>query len=276
MLAGSLALGVGLLRSGLAATAVVATCALLSALVCFVLERTFPETPRWKLDPGEARADLLHALLSNPIPTLIYRSLFYALAGRRLRRAHGADRLEPVARGWPLLAQLGLALLVAEAAAYAIHRHLHRSALWPLHAVHHCSPRMYFLLAVRKHPLQAFITYGGRLSVLWLLGVPPTSSRSTWCSPPPALHVRHANIACGRDHSASSSPAGASRLHHSKRSPELDANLGDVLNAAEQPAQPRSLQQINGVARWIACRCASAWRSIRSASRRRAGRAMPS
>ncbi len=52
--------------------AVVATCALLSAALCFALERTFPETPQWQLDRGEARADLLHALLSNPIPTLIF------------------------------------------------------------------------------------------------------------------------------------------------------------------------------------------------------------
>ncbi len=230
MLAGSLALGFALLRAGLAATTVVAPCALLSALLCFALERSFPETPHWRLDPGEARADLLHALLSNPIPTLIFRALFYAsLAGASaVLAARIGTSLWP--DGWPVLAQLGLALLVAEAAAYAIHRFLHRSALWPLHAVHHCSPRMYFLLAVRKHPLQAFVTYGGRLSVLWLLGVPTDVITLYLVLAAANAHVQHANIRMR------TGPLGLvfatpelHRLHHSKQSQELDANFGDVL-----------------------------------------------
>ncbi len=53
---------------------------------------------------------------------------------------------------------------------------------------------MYFLLAVRKHPLQAFITYGGRLSVLWLLGVPTDAITLYLALAAANAHVQHANI----------------------------------------------------------------------------------
>jgi sterol desaturase/sphingolipid hydroxylase (fatty acid hydroxylase superfamily) len=141
VLVGSLAWAIGMLEAGWAPAAIVPAVSLLFALLCFACERLFPETPRWRLDAGELRADLLHAALSNPVPTALYRALFFtAIVGiSDAITARLGLGLWP--QGCPLLAQVTLALLVAEAASYAIHRFLHESRLWPLHAVHHCSPR---------------------------------------------------------------------------------------------------------------------------------------
>jgi len=230
VLAGSLALALAMLEAGSTPAVIVPAVSLLFALVCFACERLLPETPRWRLDAGELRADLLHAALSNPVPTALYRALFFAAIVGVSDAITARLGLGLWPQGWPLLAQVVLALLVAEAASYAIHRFLHESRLWPLHAVHHCSPRMYFLLAVRKHPLQAFVSYGGRLSVLWLLGVPSGVLAILLAVTAAHSFVQHANVrmrtgGLGR---VFATPE-LHRLHHSRREEELGSNYGDVL-----------------------------------------------
>lgn len=230
VLVASLALATGLLDAGAAPGAVVVVCSIAFALLCWACERRFPAAERWRLDAGELRADLLHAAVSNPVPTALFRALFLGsiVALSEAITARVGFGLWPL--GWPRLAQAGLALLVAEAASYAIHRFLHESRLWPLHAVHHCSPRMYFLLAVRKHPIQAFVSYGGRLSVLWLLGAPADVLAILLAVTAAHSFVQHANVRMR------TGPLGwvfatpeLHRLHHSSRAGELDANYGDVL-----------------------------------------------
>jgi len=230
VLAGSLALAFGMLDAGWAPAWIVPAASVFFALLCLACERVFPATPRWRVDAGEVRADLLHALLSNPLPTALYRSLFFAgIVGLSdAITARLGTGLWP--QGWPRVAQVALALLVAEAASYAIHRFLHESRLWPLHAVHHCSPRMYFLLAVRKQPIQAFLSYGGRLSALWLLGVPSDVLAVLLAVTAAHSFVQHANvrIRTGALGWVFATPE-LHRLHHSDRRGELDSNYGDVL-----------------------------------------------
>ncbi len=230
VLASATALAVVLLDAGLAPGMVVAGVSLLFAALCCGLELGVPETARWRMDPVEVRADVLHAVLSNTIPTALYRAAFYGgiVALSERITAWVGTGLWP--QGWPLLGQLALALLVAEAASYTIHRFLHESRLWRLHAVHHCSPRMYFLVAVRKHPLQTFITYGGRLSLLWLLGIPADVLALYTVFTAANSYVQHANLPLR------TGPLGwvfatpeLHRIHHSRREDELHANYGDVL-----------------------------------------------
>lgn len=230
ILLGSALLSSALLGAGWSAGAVVASCSVLFALLCFACERGFPETARWRLDRVETGADLLHAAISNPVPAALFRALcFGAIAGASELLASRAGSA-PWPSAWPLAAQLVLALLVAEAASYGIHRLLHETRLWPLHAVHHCSPRMYFLLAVRKHPMQAFVSYGGRLSVLWLLGVP--ADVLTLLLSVTAAHsfVQHANVRMrtGALGWIFATPE-LHRVHHSRDPGELGSNYGDVL-----------------------------------------------
>jgi sterol desaturase/sphingolipid hydroxylase (fatty acid hydroxylase superfamily) len=229
-LAASVAAALVLLEAGIAPGVVVAANGAAFAALCFGLERVVPETPRWRHDPLELRTDVLHALVSNTLPTALFRTLFYALA------VAAAARLGAVAGGplwpvhWPLLAQLPLALVVAEGASYSIHRALHETRLWPLHAVHHSSRRLYFLLVTRKHPVQAFLTYGARLSVLWLLGVPaPVLVLYTVVTTTNGF-VQHANLHMrfGPLNWIFATPE-LHRWHHSKVVEESNANYGDVL-----------------------------------------------
>ena len=230
VLVASLALALALQAAGWSPGAIVSVCSLLFAALCAGLEFACPETLRWRIDPGEVSADVLHAVLSNTIPTAIFRALFLGLI------ASASDAITArVGFGlWPadaaLLAQLAFALIVAEAASYAIHRFLHESRLWPLHAVHHCSPRLYFLLAVRKHPLQAFLTYGGRLSVLWLLGIPGDVLTLLLVLTAANSFAQHANVSMqtGLLGWIFATPE-LHRMHHSARPGELDSNYGDVL-----------------------------------------------
>jgi ornithine lipid hydroxylase len=230
VIAASALLAAGGLAAGLAPPLVVVCGSLAFALLCLGFERAHPARPGWRMDAGEARADLLHAALSNPLPTALFRALFLSLlvGVSDAVTARVGVGLWPV--GWPLLPQVVLALLVAEAASYAIHRFLHESRLWPLHAVHHCSRRMYFLLAVRKHPIQAFVSYGGRLSVLWLLGVPTPVLTVLLVLTAAHSFVQHANVRMR------TGPLGwvfatpeLHRVHHADRDGELRANYGDVL-----------------------------------------------
>ena len=59
--------------------------------------------------------------------------------------------------GWPALAQLALALVLAELGHYTFHRISHEwSWVWPLHAPHHSAPRLYWLNATRFNILDLF------------------------------------------------------------------------------------------------------------------------
>jgi sterol desaturase/sphingolipid hydroxylase (fatty acid hydroxylase superfamily) len=219
-----------MLQSGASPALVIAAVSLVLIPTCLAMELACPESSRWRLERGEVFADFLHMVISNPVPTAIFRALFFtAIVGLsdRLTSAIGFG-LWPTA--WPLAAQAALAIAVAELANYWIHRGLHRSRLWPLHAVHHCSPRMYALISVRKHPLQTLITYGGRLSVLWLLGATDEAIALYSILISANSFLQHSNVAM------TTGPLGwifatpeLHRLHHSSRPDELDNNYGDSL-----------------------------------------------
>ena len=216
--------------SGVAPGTVVAVVSLALIPVCLGMEFAFPETPRWRIQRGEVFTDFLHMLISNPIPAAVFRALFYGAlvsASGAISAAVGFD-LWPL--HWPLWAQAAYAVALAELANYWIHRGYHESRLWPLHAVHHCSPRMYFLLSMRKHPFQSLLTYGGRLSVLWLAGVTEEAFALYTVLISANSYLQHSNLRM------STGPLGwvlatpeLHRVHHSRRPEELNANYGDAL-----------------------------------------------
>ena len=72
-------------------------------------------------------------------------------------------------RTLPFAAQLLLGLALADGISYWMHRAFHARWLWPLHAVHHSSPRLDWLSSVRLHPVnQALMTLVQALPLLFL------------------------------------------------------------------------------------------------------------
>lgn len=137
-------------------------------------ERRWPHHAAWNRSHEDVPTDLLHALVSGIGTTQLVRiavDVAIAAVAIRLAGAIGGP-LWPV--GWPLVAQLALALLVAELAQYWLHRWQHeREALWRFHAVHHSAPRLYWLNAARFHPIDIGLLYAFGYVPLVLLGCPP-------------------------------------------------------------------------------------------------------
>ena len=93
-----------------------------------------------------------------------------ALAGAAASEAFGSE-LWPST--WPWVAQLALALLLAELGEYGFHRAMHEVPwLWRLHATHHSAPRLYWLNAARFHPIDLLVVTVLKGIPLVLLGAP--------------------------------------------------------------------------------------------------------
>ncbi len=196
-------------------------------LVLLVLERVHPYQEQWLHSHGDLRTDLVHNLVNFWIPE-VYAVVFVGaltVAGAWLSNALGI-KLWPAE--WPLLAQLLLALVIAELGTYWIHRLMHENAfLWRFHAAHHSAPRLYWLNAGRFHPLDLFAQQFLALTPLILLGA---DTRII------ALHTlftavhgmfQHANLDIRLGPlNWLFSMAELHRWHHSKRLEESNSNYG--------------------------------------------------
>ena len=165
ILGGTLALAL-LLLPGLGAPLTLVVAQVAGALAVAVAERRWPFRPEWNRSHGDVGTDLLHVLLSGGGTAQLARPVSAAIGvviAGWLSRHLGLD-LWP--RAWPLLAQLALALVLAELPQYWLHRWQHeREWLWRFHSVHHSAPRLYWLNAARFHPVD--------LGLLYLVGYVP-------------------------------------------------------------------------------------------------------
>lgn len=161
-------------RSPLPLPAIVALVSFLAGLWILILERLHPYAPSWNESRGDIGTDALHMTLSELLPMNAVNALctgtLVAVAAWVAQRTG----LGFWPHGWPMAAQVGLALLLAELPYYWWHRLCHEvPLLWRLHATHHSSERLYFLNAGRFHPLDTLIGYTIQLSTLLLLGAGP-------------------------------------------------------------------------------------------------------
>ena len=152
---------------------VVAGLGLACVLVVALLERLHPYLPSYNRSHGDVPTDVVHNLVSGiAIPEatrLLSFGAIYTL-GTHVAATMG---LTTWPHRWPLLAQLALALVVAELPSYWLHRAQHSWSLWwRLHATHHAVPRLYWLNAGRFHPLDALMSYATLMFPLVLLGTP--------------------------------------------------------------------------------------------------------
>lgn len=145
------------LARGVATPAVLGVVSLASIVTVALLERVHPYRRDWNRPRGDLLADAMYLPASVGLNGAIEPLARVAgvAAGTWLSAALGTG-LWPTS--WPLLAQLLLACVVAEAFDYWGHRVLHESALlWRLHATHHSVTRLYWLNATRAHPLEVLL-----------------------------------------------------------------------------------------------------------------------
>jgi len=112
-----------------------------SYLFVMVCERFLPFHRSWLRSQGDISVDLGHLVVSGAITLRLLEPLMLALAvaigGWVAPLVDGG--IWP--NGWPLLAQLPLALIVGEFFMYWVHRLAHEvDFLWRFHAVHHSEP----------------------------------------------------------------------------------------------------------------------------------------
>ncbi len=159
-----------LIRAGAAPTVALVVMITLHYTFLALAERRIPWHRSWLHDLGDLRTDIGLFVTNSLLGGVAAGALLAAVA------ALAAWLAADVGLGiwpseWPVLAQLPLALVVAELVEYSVHRALHEVPwLWRLHATHHSAPRLYWLNSVRFHPIDLFAVGAGKLVPLVLLG----------------------------------------------------------------------------------------------------------
>ena len=170
VLAGSLAVALFLVESGLPLEQSSALLVLGAGLVVFCLERWIPHHRSWLHSKGDLKPDLAYLVgVGGPVSLVVTPLATYlGLLVLDWLSLHFGWDLWPTS--WPLIAQLPLALVVAEFPKYWHHRLQHNTDfLWRFHATHHSAPRLYWLNASRFHPIDLLID--GLLGSIVLLGL---------------------------------------------------------------------------------------------------------
>lgn len=186
----------------------------------FAAERISPWHEEWNAGHEDEHANVLHAVvyeISNinailliPIVTMIIPSI----------------GIWPTS--WPIVAQLLLAIVLADFALSYLHYLSHRfSFLWRLHAVHHGVDRLYGFNGLVRHPLHQTIDLAIGTSPLVIAGMPIEVAVLLGLAVSLQLIIQHANVsyelgpfrnwlAIGELH----------HLHHVNWGKEGDCNFG--------------------------------------------------
>jgi sterol desaturase/sphingolipid hydroxylase (fatty acid hydroxylase superfamily) len=199
----------------------------IAALAAIALERVLPYRRDWLRSHGDLRTDIAHLLFSTNLTLALRWLVIAAVIAIAGTRDIGFDVWPSQ---WPLVAQLGVLLIVHSVVGYWVHRLHHQiPLLWRLHAIHHSAPRVYWLNQWRVHPVEGLID-GLALVPAVLLGVPEAVLLVFVAIDAVHLILQHANIDLrlgpfGRILSMSE----AHRWHHSRIPSEADGNYGGVV-----------------------------------------------
>jgi sterol desaturase/sphingolipid hydroxylase (fatty acid hydroxylase superfamily) len=141
---------------------------LVSYFVIAGLERFFYWQKGWLHSQGDLKVDVVHLLVSGLFTTRMLEIPIRlgAIAAAAWLASRTGGSLWPTE--WSLWLQLPLALVFGEFFLYWIHRLTHEyDLLWRFHAMHHSAPRLYFLNAVRFHPVDiAFSTFSPMIPLI--------------------------------------------------------------------------------------------------------------
>jgi sterol desaturase/sphingolipid hydroxylase (fatty acid hydroxylase superfamily) len=230
LLGGAIGLAMALMPSlGPVLAVAVAQTAGLVAIAC--AERLLPYRGRWNRSHGDVRTDALHAVFSGLGTTQLMRPVAVYLGGLGAALLAGADGAGPWPGTWPLVAQLALALVIAELPQYWLHRWQHEhDLLWRFHAVHHSAPRLYWLNAARFHPFDLGLLYLVGYVPLVLLGCPGEVILLFALFDGVLGMLQHSNVAVRLGPlNRIFSMAEPHRWHHSRTLVEANANYGSNL-----------------------------------------------
>jgi sterol desaturase/sphingolipid hydroxylase (fatty acid hydroxylase superfamily) len=198
-----------------------------SALLILALERVFPHHRSWLRSHGDVRVDLAHLVSVTLTAALVRLGVFAAALAPAAWLAARADvALWPAGSPWPV--QLVLALVVAELPKYWLHRLMHeRDVLWRFHATHHSVPRLYWLNAVRFHPVDIALDTLVGLFPLALLGCPAEVIALFLLVSAVHGYFQHSNLELRLGFlNYFFSMAELHRWHHSRRVVEANHNYG--------------------------------------------------
>jgi sterol desaturase/sphingolipid hydroxylase (fatty acid hydroxylase superfamily) len=231
VLGGAVAVTVALMHGGVDPALAFVGPIVAAYLIVMSCERLIPFYASWKHSRGDLHVDFGHLLVSGGLTLELLRPAMLALAvaiGGSLAPRIGG---EPWPSSWPLVAQLVLALLVGEFFMYWAHRLGHEvELLWRFHAVHHSAPRLYFLNAVRFHPVDLAISNYAPFVPLVALGAgPEVLALFALVS---GVHgiFQHANLPLRLGPlNWFFSMAELHRWHHSRRLEEANTNFGQNL-----------------------------------------------
>ena len=216
--------------SGASPAAMAGGLALGAGGVVAILERFFPHHRSWLHSKGDLSPDIafaftIGAMVGVVSPLVVY---FGTLLLGWLSQ-HVGLALWP--QEWPLLAQLPLALVVAELPKYWHHRLQHNTdLLWRFHATHHSAPRLYWLNAARFHPID--ILCDGLLGGITLVALGAGIEEIAFFNLASGIHgyFQHANLKLRLGPlNYFFSMAELHRWHHSKTMREANHNYGQTV-----------------------------------------------
>jgi sterol desaturase/sphingolipid hydroxylase (fatty acid hydroxylase superfamily) len=196
-----------------------------------LLERLAPYRAEWNHDQGDTRTDALYLLLSGPSASALFEATLRGAAVGAAAWLASRTGLSLWPTAWPAVAQLFLAILVAEFGHYWFHRISHENAwVWRLHATHHSAPRLYWLNATRFHPLDLFSLLVCQTVPLILVGATPRAILMYSLFAAVYGQLQHANVQLrtGPLDWLFATP-GLHRFHHSTDPREGNANYGAIL-----------------------------------------------
>ena len=204
---------------------------ILSYFIIATAERVFYWQPDWLHSDGDLAVDVGHLLISGLLtPRLLTVPITIGSVAL-------ASHLAGIVGGtiwptdWNLWAQLALALVIGEFFMYWVHRLGHEADwLWRFHAMHHSAPRLYFLNAVRFHPVDIALATFSPMAPLLILGAEaPVIALFGLVS---AIHglFQHANLVLKLGPlNWIFSMAELHRWHHSRLLEEANTNYGQNL-----------------------------------------------
>lgn len=152
----------------------------------FVVERIIPYDQYWNHDRSDSARDRIHVAVNE---TLVLSSV----AAIPLLAAI-IPAPEIWAASWPFVAQVLVAVFVADFGMTVVHLASHKiGLLWRFHAVHHSVTRFYGLNGLMKHPLHQAVEMIAGVAPLVLIGLPVNVASALALAVAVQLLLQHSN-----------------------------------------------------------------------------------